>query len=85
MPVVFQRFETTVALPIEYGAVNAASVVSGLLFYNEAKYMTYSQVALQLLGCLLILLGIAIGRLPASSDCGTRLIANTCRCVFHMH
>ena len=35
MPIVFRRFETTVALPVEYGAVNAGSVLSGLLFYQE--------------------------------------------------
>ncbi|KAL1504123.1 hypothetical protein AB1Y20_010533 [Prymnesium parvum] len=67
MPVVFRRFETTVALPIEYGAVNAASVMSGLLFYNEARYMAAWQVALQLIGCVLILLGIVVGRSRASA------------------
>ena len=37
--VVFGRFETTLALPIEYGIVNIAMVASGLILYQEHKYM----------------------------------------------
>jgi len=33
--VVFKRYETTVALPVEYGAAAAGDVVSGLVFYQE--------------------------------------------------
>eukprot|EP00966_Prymnesium_polylepis_P099045 2293853-Prymnesium_polylepis.1 len=32
--VVFKRYETTVALPVEYGAAAAGDVVSGLVFYQ---------------------------------------------------
>ena len=39
MIVVFRRYETTVALPIEYGTLNLVAVTSGLLFYNEAEQM----------------------------------------------
>ena len=67
MPIVFRRFETTVALPIEYGAVNFGSVCAGLLLYQEWRYMTAAQLALQVGGLLLILLGITIGRLQDSA------------------
>lgn len=33
--VVFRRYETTVALPIEYGTTTALDVLSGLVFYRE--------------------------------------------------
>ena len=64
MPYVYRRYETTVALPIEYGALNACTVLSGLLFYDEHLYMRPYQLALQITGTCIILLGIALGRLP---------------------
>eukprot|EP00495_Collosphaeridae_sp_1-RS-2012_P003968 TRINITY_DN3282_c0_g1_i1.p1 TRINITY_DN3282_c0_g1~~TRINITY_DN3282_c0_g1_i1.p1 ORF type:complete len:70 (-),score=7.05 TRINITY_DN3282_c0_g1_i1:118-327(-) len=39
MRTVFKRYENTKALPIEYGAVMAVNAMSGLIFYNESKYM----------------------------------------------
>ena len=32
------RYETTVGLPIEYGALNVGNVASGMLFYGEVYY-----------------------------------------------
>ena len=32
------RYETTVGLPIEYGALNVGNVASGMLFYGEVRY-----------------------------------------------
>ena len=32
------RYETTVGLPIEYGALNVGNVASGMLFYGEVHY-----------------------------------------------
>ena len=40
MPYVYRRYETTVALPIEYGALNAGNLLGGLLVYGEDAYMT---------------------------------------------
>ena len=71
MPYVYRRYETTVALPIEYGALNAGNIASGLLFYGEAQYMRPWQVGMALGGCAVILLGIGVGRLerlPCSAD-----------------
>ena len=45
-----------------YGAVNVASVLSGLFFYREANGMTATQLALVLGGVAVILMGIAVGR-----------------------
>ena len=67
MPIVYKRYEVSVALPIEYGSLNAFSVLSGLLFYDEHIYMQPWQLALQVVGCVAILIGIAIGRIPP--DC----------------
>ena len=72
MPYVYRRYETTVALPIEYGALNAGNIASGLLFYGESQYMAPWQVGMALGGCAVILLGIGVGRrepLPCSSPC----------------
>ena len=63
MPYVFRRYETTVALPIEYGALNAGNIASGLLFYGEHAYMTGFQVSMAIVGCAIILFGIGVGRL----------------------
>ena len=62
--VVFKRYETTLALLIEYGAVQVCAVCSGLIFYREAQTMAGWQLGLCVSGCVVILLGIAIGRLP---------------------
>ena len=64
MRVTFARYDTTVALPIEYGALNAGNVCVGLLFYREHSYMTGTQLTLALTGTAIILVGIGVGRLP---------------------
>ncbi len=38
------RYETTRALPIDYGMVNAVSVCSGMIFYRESSQMAQWQV-----------------------------------------
>ena len=40
------RYETTLALPIEYGVCTALDVTSGLLFYAEYEHMSRSQLGL---------------------------------------
>ena len=67
---VFSRYETTQALPVEYGAVNAVSACSGLVFYREASLMKPWQLALTIAALLTILTGIAIGRLVAEQPEG---------------
>ena len=59
--VVFRRYETTVALPIEYGTVTAIDVVSGLLFYREYEHMENWQLALVISGCVVCVIGVAVG------------------------
>ena len=49
-----------VALPIEYGALNVCSVMAGLLFYDEAQYMSRWQLGLVLGGTGIVMLGIAM-------------------------
>ena len=63
MRIVYKRYETTVALPIEYGALNVGNLLSGLLFYDEASYMEGWQVGLALGGCCIILVGIGVGQM----------------------
>ena len=63
MAVVYQRYEVSVALPIEYGSLNAFSVILGLLFYDEYNFMTTPQLVGQIIGCALIFGGIGVGRL----------------------
>lgn len=60
---VFSRYETTEALPVEYGTVSAISACSGLVFYREAKMMAPWQLSVTLLGVATILFGIFIGNL----------------------
>ena len=60
---VFRRYETTVALPVEYGSLNAANVCTGLLFYAEHERMSGEQIALILCGLCVILVGIGVGTL----------------------
>ena len=57
------RYETTRALPVEYGAVNAVSAFSGLIFYREASAMAPAQLTTMVVGVGAILAGIAIGNL----------------------
>lgn len=60
---VFTRYESTSALPVEYGSVNAVSVCSGLIFYRESRFMTNWQISLLVVGVCVILSGISTGRL----------------------
>ncbi|GAB5366495.1 hypothetical protein AAMO2058_001148300 [Amorphochlora amoebiformis] len=64
---VFQRYQTTLALPIEYGMVNVASVCSGLLFFDEASFLNSWQLGVIITGLLVILGGILLGRVGAAS------------------
>ena len=69
---VLARYETTVALPIEYGALKAASALTGLLFYRERLQLKSWQLTCTSVGVVLILAGIAIGMLDARA-CGSGL------------
>jgi hypothetical protein len=57
---VYRRYETTIALPIEYGALNVCSVAAGLLFYDEARYMQRWQLGCVLGGAAIVMVGIAM-------------------------
>jgi len=61
--VVFSRYETTLALPVEYGTVNLCSVCSGLIFYGESRFMSSWQLMLNIAGLATVLVGISVGRL----------------------
>ncbi|KAL1511345.1 hypothetical protein AB1Y20_006148 [Prymnesium parvum] len=61
--VVFRRYETTVALPVEYGAIAAADVISGLIFVEEHLHMETWQHATVITGIILCLVGIQVGRM----------------------
>jgi len=61
MRTVFKRYETTKALPIEYGAVMAVNAMSGLIFFNESKFMETWQIALTSVGVFIIVIGLMVG------------------------
>ena len=65
LKVVFSRYETTIALPIEYSMLNICAVGGGLIFYNEVVYMNEWQLPLVLAGCGVMTLGgfmiVAVG------------------------
>lgn len=67
LKVVFERYETTSALPVEYGMVNAVSTCSGLIFYEERRYLDGWQLALSLVGLLAILAGIGLTRMTSNT------------------
>ena len=63
MRVVFKRYETTRALPIEYGTVNICNFCSGMLYFDESRTMDTWQIALGLVGLCFLVAGIFIGQL----------------------
>lgn len=65
MRYVFQRFEVTRALPVEYGTLNVANVLSGLLFFDESAKMEDYQLYLLIAGAVIVVLGLAISSLPS--------------------
>merc|ERR1711920_1221776 len=81
MRVVFGRYEATIAMPVEYGTLNAASVLTGLLFYKEGIYMGAWQLTSVLLGATIIVLGILLGQTqrPAESKTDGRAIESSCQ------
>ena len=62
---VLARYETTQALPIEYGALNAASACTGLLFYDERLHLSAWQLDCTVGGVFVILVGIGVGLIDA--------------------
>lgn len=53
----------------QYGALNFANVCTGLLFFAEHELMHGWQLALVITGCIIILIGIAIGQIqPKRTD-----------------
>lgn len=66
--VVFRRYETTQALPIEYGTVNVIVVASGLIFFDEARYFNRWQLPLIIIGASIIVVGIGVSRLRFGSS-----------------
>mmetsp|Transcript_36343 Transcript_36343/g.88407 ORF Transcript_36343/g.88407 Transcript_36343/m.88407 type:complete len:147 (+) Transcript_36343:359-799(+) len=60
LKVVYKRYETTVALPIEYGMVNVAMCASGLIFYQEHKFYEPWQLTLTVSGSIVVCIGIMI-------------------------
>jgi len=60
MRVVYQRYEVTRALPIEYGACAVADFASGLIFFDEVSYMKRWGVAVSITGMVIIVGGIAL-------------------------
>ena len=66
--VVFRRYETTVALPIEYGTATAIDVVSGLVFYQEYRHLNDWQLGMIICGCLACVLGVAVSTIGSRSS-----------------
>ena len=58
--VVFARYETTHALPVEYGTVSTISVLGFLIFFREGQYVTAEQGAAIAGGIALIVLGCGL-------------------------
>ena len=69
LKIVFTRYETTTALPVEYGTVNACSVLSGLLFYREYNYMSAGQIVASLVGLVIVISGVGVS-IRARLACG---------------
>ena len=65
LKVVYRRYETTLALPIEYGTVNVALVGAGLVLYQEYKYMETWQVTVMCVGAFVVCVGIQPLHRPA--------------------
>merc|ERR1712107_101513 len=68
LKVVFERYDTTLALPVEYGTVSVASICTGLIFFREGKLMEPWQLALSVTGIFVIIGGIQITRLSCNTD-----------------
>lgn len=66
---VFRRYDVTLALPIEYGAVMACDALSAIIFYREYKYMENWQFTLVITGVVVVILGILIGRCDRQAIC----------------
>ena len=63
--VVFKRYETTLALPIEYGTVSVGLVLSGLIFFQEYRCMDPWQIGLTLSGTAIVICGIQLIHRPS--------------------
>ena len=68
-----RSYEVTSALPIEYGVLNAAAVVAGVIFYAEHRYMAAWQVACSFLGVVVVLAGVALSAMTSAPRCGAKL------------
>lgn len=70
LKIVYTRYETTTALPIEYGTVHFFAVLGGMFFFRELEYMSTEQVAFSFGGLAVLLVGVAVSacsRLPRTT------------------
>ena len=80
MRVVFRRYETTMALPIEYGTVFVANSCSGLLFFDETSNMEAWQVAVVLLSVVIVLGGMDVAKAHEARSATIESAATIPRC-----
>jgi len=60
LKIVYTRYETTEALPIEYGTVHACSVLAGFVFFRERDYMTAQMTMMTFIGLAIVILGVGL-------------------------
>eukprot|EP00471_Norrisiella_sphaerica_P003771 CAMPEP_0184492720 /NCGR_PEP_ID=MMETSP0113_2-20130426/24082_1 /TAXON_ID=91329 /ORGANISM="Norrisiella sphaerica, Strain BC52" /LENGTH=433 /DNA_ID=CAMNT_0026877675 /DNA_START=396 /DNA_END=1697 /DNA_ORIENTATION=+ len=62
LKIVYARYQTICALPIQFGTVNVIAVLNGFVIFEEHKYMEPWQVGVVIVGLFTILAGIEMGR-----------------------
>ena len=60
LKIVYTRYETTEALPIEYGTVHACSVLAGFLFFRERDYMDAQMRIMTFIGLAVVIVGVGL-------------------------
>ena len=83
LKIVYTRFETTTGLPIEYGTFHVASVLGGMLFYQEITFMAKWQIVIAFVGLAILIYGVVVSTftvLPKRANQVFECLARFCCC-----
>merc|ERR1712100_26436 len=63
LKIVYTRYETTTAMPIEYGTLHLGVIIGGIVFFQEHKQMEAWQFMSAVVGLSFVLIGVFVSSL----------------------
>ena len=74
LKIVYTRYETTTAMPVEYGTLHLGVLLGGIIFYQEHRIMEAWQFVSASVGLTVVLIGVYISSRTSLPGCFKVLI-----------